>query len=161
MPGRRTRGIVRQTLPVSSAKRHSRSGGVLSWMTWGIGPCAHANAHAPAPAPTVLCGGLYQCHLQNNNPTQAESFHGRPGEAFTASKISNCAIIMLEGESALAHTPAHPHMPMHTHTQAHHTRKRTCTRTCTRTCGIVRRTLPVSSAKRQSRSGGVLSWMTW
>ena len=33
------------------------------------------------------------------------------------------------------------------------------TRQCTR--GIVRRALPVSPAKQQSRSGGVLLWMTW
>ncbi|MBW0502524.1 hypothetical protein O181_042239 [Austropuccinia psidii MF-1] len=41
---------------------------------------ANAHASAPAPAPAVLCGGLYQCHLQNDNPAQAESFHGCPGE---------------------------------------------------------------------------------
>ncbi|MBW0570333.1 hypothetical protein O181_110048 [Austropuccinia psidii MF-1] len=31
---RRTHGIVRRALPVSSAKQKSRSGGVLSWMAW-------------------------------------------------------------------------------------------------------------------------------
>ncbi|MBW0536683.1 hypothetical protein O181_076398 [Austropuccinia psidii MF-1] len=34
-------------------------------------------------------------------------------------------------------------------------------RTHTRTRGIVQRALPVSSAKQQSSSGRVLSWMTW
>ncbi|MBW0540732.1 hypothetical protein O181_080447 [Austropuccinia psidii MF-1] len=33
----------------------------------------------------------------------------------TASKISNCAIIMLEGESALMHTLTHPPPPRHIH----------------------------------------------
>ncbi|MBW0577208.1 hypothetical protein O181_116923, partial [Austropuccinia psidii MF-1] len=37
---------------------------------------APANAHASAPTPAVLCGGLYQHHLQKNNPAQAESFQG-------------------------------------------------------------------------------------
>ncbi|MBW0587822.1 hypothetical protein O181_127537, partial [Austropuccinia psidii MF-1] len=39
---------------------------------------AHANAHAITPTPAVLCSGVYQCHLKNDNPTQAESFHGLP-----------------------------------------------------------------------------------
>ncbi|MBW0569863.1 hypothetical protein O181_109578 [Austropuccinia psidii MF-1] len=70
----------------------------------GIGPYAHAytptptQAYAPAPrgrthihpcactclcnrtAPAVFCGGLYQCHPQNDNPEEAESFHGLAGE---------------------------------------------------------------------------------
>ncbi|MBW0572685.1 hypothetical protein O181_112400 [Austropuccinia psidii MF-1] len=61
----------------------------------------------------------------------------------TASKMSNWAIIMLEGELALTHPPSrmhtltHPPPHMHTHTpmQLH----------CT--CGIVWPALPVSSAK--------------
>ncbi|MBW0542247.1 hypothetical protein O181_081962 [Austropuccinia psidii MF-1] len=43
---------------------------------------AHANAppHAHTNATAVLCSGLYQCHPQNDNPAEAESFHGGPGE---------------------------------------------------------------------------------
>ncbi|MBW0474367.1 hypothetical protein O181_014082 [Austropuccinia psidii MF-1] len=37
---------------------------------------ALADAHAHANAPAVLCGRLYQLHPQNDNPAEAESFHG-------------------------------------------------------------------------------------
>ncbi|MBW0565134.1 hypothetical protein O181_104849 [Austropuccinia psidii MF-1] len=35
-----------------------------------------AHTYAPAPAPAVLCSRLNPCHPQNDNPVEAESFHG-------------------------------------------------------------------------------------
>ncbi|MBW0523198.1 hypothetical protein O181_062913 [Austropuccinia psidii MF-1] len=69
----------------------------------------------------------------------------------TPSKMSNCAIITLDGESALKHPPLQghthmltnppPRMHMQTHPHMHTPMKPHCTRS------IVQRALPVSSAK--------------
>ncbi|MBW0564683.1 hypothetical protein O181_104398 [Austropuccinia psidii MF-1] len=54
--------------------------------TTHVVPSQHASDTAyrqfKRAAPAILCGGLYQCHLQNKNPAQAEPFHGWPGEVY-------------------------------------------------------------------------------